>query len=104
MKYTLAQMVGIVLDERPETRNDDKLLWLWVCSTFFPGSFLRVDGINYLRVKDILDLPSQDSIKRTRAEYQNEEKMFLPTDPKVLEGRSRNSKNWKEHINKSYDV
>jgi len=92
-----------MLEAVPNTRNHDGELWAYVCNHFFPDSFRTIDGERWVRVKDVAyNLPSQDNIKRIRAQFQNDDGLFPPTDPQVVLKRQRNEKEWESHINREY--
>lgn len=43
----------------------------------------EIDGVYFVSLGKLFDLPREDNIKRIRAKIQNEEKLFLPTDPAI---------------------
>ncbi len=64
------------IDER--CRNDDKWLTYLV---------MRQYTNIYIPFDDFKKIPAFETIKRCRAKIQNGDKLFLPTDPKVLKRR-----------------
>lgn len=88
-KKKLETVVREVLNDSPETRNDDKQLTVRVWWRLSPYDFMQNrDGEWMVKVEAIkTHLPSQDSIKRVRAKIQNGDREFLPTDPTVLRHR-----------------
>ena len=96
----LSDMVHRVLKYIPETRNSDVLLTSWIWKKFFPDK-VNNDMVN---IHDLFVLPREDDIKRLRAKIQNELKLFLPTDFKVVERRRWKRKNWETSINKKYNL
>jgi hypothetical protein len=75
--------VNRILDEEPDTRNDDKLLTLRVieqiaCEEGFLFYFPR---------ELLLKIPAFETVKRTRAKIQNDESRYLPTRTDVIARR-----------------
>ena len=71
MKTKLKQYVEEVLEEDERAKNDDNWLIIQV---------LRKYGINFfIDYGELPRLPAIESIVRTRARIQNEEKKLLPT-------------------------
>lgn len=68
----------------PESRNNDRILTLLI--------WRRHLGKDELNVRDLMRLPTQESIKRMRARFQ-EQGLYLPTDPVIFEKRKRYTKN-----------
>ena len=73
-----------IMEEFPITRNSDAWLWHY---------FLLEEGMLYIspsgdifgyKEKNISKMPNQESIIRVRAEIQNVDGEFLPTDAKIL--------------------
>ena len=96
---TLKETVERVLENRPETRNNDVTLTVWVWHSLRPDLFRRIDGDSYIRTKDLYELPREDNVKRLRAQIQNDEGRFLPTDPEVIKLRRRREERWRDVIN-----
>ena len=80
MKSNLKQYVEEVLEEDERTRNDDNWLIIQV---------LRKYGIKFfIDYGELPRLPAIESIVRTRARIQNEDKHFLPTSELINKKRS----------------
>lgn len=97
---TLKKQVEFILEFYPETRNSDKLLTIKVWKNFY-GQFVidkSVEEYSYIYLKNIMELPSQDGIKRVRAHIQNTEKRFLPTDIDVAKERGWREEDWKRAL------
>lgn len=96
---TVKAMVERVLEEIPSTRNSDKELTIQLWQIFFSEHIFYERGEKAcIRLESIWDLPSQDSIKRVRAEIQNVEKRLIPTDPEVAEARGWLMDDWKKAL------
>ena len=97
---TLKEQVEYVLDQNPETRNCDKVLtvklWMEFYKPFIKSSKDSQKALIFL--EDVLNLPSQDGIKRVRATIQNDEKRFPPTDPQVAKQRGWQEDEWREAL------
>lgn len=93
-------MIYQILREHPESRNSDSWLTCKLWATFYPTKIKRdADGKNpSVALKDILDLPREDHIKRIRAIIQNEEGKFLPTSLEVARQRKINEETWRTYI------
>ena len=80
------------LENKPNTRNSDKLLWLSLLKNFYyldqQYPFTENRFIDY-----ILRVPSEDAVKRIRAAY-NHAGEYLPTDPKIIKKRRLEAKKW----------
>lgn len=68
------------LHAKPELANSDISLMIYIWRRYH-----GVDG-DSIRLSKLYDLPTQESIKRIRAQL-NSVGEYLPTDPKVLEAR-----------------
>lgn len=91
---TLKSQVEFILQVYPETRNSDKLLtwYIWDCIYEVIGKTPL--GAEFIREELFMKAPSEDNIKRIRAYFNNKEKKYLPTDPKVLKARGILEKEW----------
>jgi hypothetical protein len=70
------------LENVPKSRNNDRLLTVLIRRKHL--------GSDTLNVRDVMRLPTQESIKRMRAKFQ-EQGLYLPTDPVILEKRQRHA-------------
>lgn len=98
MTKTLKDIVNQTLEDIPDTRNDDALLTVWIWYKLHKERFKIIDGEKFVRVKDILEWPREESIKRIRAYIQNEEHRFLPTNPDVIKKRRQREEEWRQEI------
>ena len=99
---TLKDRVDFILETIPPTRNSDKLLTIHVWQKFH-SDLLDVshDGQRkrvMIPIEKVMDLPSQDGIKRVRADIQNVEKRFPPTDPEIAKERGWLEDEWKKAL------
>lgn len=101
MKHSsdLYKQVYSVLKHYPETRNSDIALMIKLWNVFYPDNiFIDHEKFDYVRVKDLYQLPREDHIKRYRAEIQNVRGIFLPTNIDILMERIKLSKEWRERL------
>ncbi len=98
-KKTLKSRVLYILEKYPFTRNDDLVLTLYLWREFYPSKIQRDENNKaYIFVEDIKLLPREDHIKRVRANIQNKENKFLPTDINVVKARKLNEEIWREKM------
>lgn len=88
---TLKDQVKNILIEFPETRNSDIALTIYIWQKFYGVE----DSIDLSR---LYELPSQDNIKRVRAFIQNEQGLYLPTDPEIMRVRGIKEQEWKQDM------
>lgn len=87
------------LREFPDTRNSDIKLTNAIWVTFYSGRLKTDENGNWVvRLLDIYDLPHEDNVKRIRAKFQNEKKLFLPTSKEVAKQRKINEEDWRKHL------
>lgn len=92
----LKKSIGEILAEIPETRNSDVLLMLHVWKKYHPGLIMRdASGHEWVQIDDIFKLPSHDVIRRIRAVWQNDKKLYPPTDLKVALNRHMEEDEWR---------
>lgn len=100
---TLKKQVLKVLEGYPKTRDSDVRLMLVLWQMFY-ASRVHLDeksSQKFVYLKDIMDLPREDNIKRVRAIIQNVENKFLPTSWAVARQRKINEEVWREYIQKN---
>lgn len=94
---SLTDQIKQVLQTYEEARNDD--LWL-TCKlwTIYHQRVIERDHENkaFVYLRDISSLPREDHIKRIRAKLQNEQGLYLPTDPETIKKRSKHENKWKK--------
>jgi hypothetical protein len=87
-----------------KARDDDAYLTVMYWVTYSPH-VIREDMANltqdgkpkkFVYLRDILELPREDSIRRVRAVIQNEENKYLPTTPEVRKRRKIAEEDWLE--------
>ena len=102
---TLKQRVEYILNLIPETRNSDKRLTIEIWKEYYEG-FLCWDKDSeqwMVCLEDVMDLPSQDGIKRVRAVIQNDEHRLVPTSQTVATARGWNIIKWKQALGYNTD-
>lgn len=109
---TLKRRVAHVLENYPETRNDDVELTLRIWRLFCRGALRMENGENaaryapsegeklYIALESVKDLPREDHVKRIRAAFQNDPKnpQWLPTIESVAIARRMNIENWRRTL------
>ncbi len=101
---TLKSQVLKIMKEYPKARDSDQWLTLKIWCMYYPSRIHYIDGITespYAFLRDIMDLPREDNVKRVRAIIQNVDKMFLPTSLEVAKQRKINEQEWRDYILKS---
>lgn len=90
-------MVKRVLHLVPETRNSDTLLTAEIWKQYYGDMLIKSPrtGRFAVMLERLGDLPREDSIKRVRAQYQNVENIYPPTDWKVAKARGFEEYAWR---------
>ena len=96
---SLKEMVREVLHHHPPARNSDEELIIRLYIEFDGMSTVTLPAIALFKMIEMDLLPDPDNIRRLRAEWQNDECKYLPSDEQVREKRWKNSKNYK-HLSK----
>jgi len=90
-----------ILRHHEAARNNDVQLAILYWWKHHPGVVVKPTEGGEWRIDCTLDefvkLPNVDKMKRIRAKIQNDDKMYLPTDQKVLEHRSKFHKNQRSY-------
>lgn len=98
MKKALKTMVEECLRNMPETRNSDIVLMLAIWRRYFPQRIRKgASGEEGVWLRDIIDLPREDNIKRVRAKF-NAEGKYYPTDWKVAKARGIKEDEWRQDL------
>lgn len=94
----LTDKIEKVLQDVPDSRNDDIILTLEIWRRYY-SNFLYTakDGNMYVKLDNIKFLPREDHIKRIRAKIQNEYFKYLPTKISVAEQRKMNIEKWRQY-------
>jgi len=107
---TLRKQVLYILENYPDTRNDDIDLTIKVWQHFPPynentGQDIKIHRSEktkyYIALEDLHWLQREDHIKRIRADIQNKDGLWLPTDPRVAEFRKKDGRGeslWKNRL------
>ena len=83
------EIISEILANDIRARNDDKYLTFLVMRRF--------TNI-YINFEDFKKIPAFESIKRIRAVIQNKEKLYLPTDEKVINRRWQRQQEVKQFV------
>lgn len=100
---TLKKRVHKILELYPKSRDSDVMLMLYLWQSYYPSRIHREndESPKYVYLRDIMDLPREDNIKRVRAIIQNVDGEFLPTSKAVAKQRKINEETWKAYILKN---
>lgn len=99
MRGKIKNQIEYCLKNIPETRNSDIRLMIEVWQKYYPQFMKRgsTDKVG-IWLEALYDLPSQDNIKRMRAHFQNDLKMYLPTIWEVAKQRKILEQEWKQYM------
>ena len=75
----LKEQIEQCLEKYPETRDCDLKLTMRIWHEFYPELLFTYNDRPCVTLKNILELPREDNVKRYRAKIQNEEHRFLPS-------------------------
>lgn len=89
----LKSQVEVTLRDIPLTRNSDIALTIAIWRNFYPASL--IENGQAVLLKQLFTLPREDNVKRIRAYFQNDKKMYWPTDEKVAKARGFNMEEWR---------
>lgn len=103
----LTKQILEVLENTPASRDSDQYLTLCIWNRYYPKYIkdeptgeMGEDGVEkvvkYVALKDIMQLPREDNVKRIRAKIQNEQNKFLPTSWVVAKQRKINETVWRD--------
>lgn len=98
-----------MLESNPKSRDSDQYLTLCIWARYFPN-YIRIftsedpklNGKKCVLLEDVMHLPREDGVKRTRAVIQNKEKKFLPTTWEVARKRQIAEGVWREWARNEY--
>lgn len=97
----LRRAVEKMLEQDEASRNSDQRLTLMLWVKYFPSRIKEIEGVKHIALRDIMDLPREDNVKRLRAKIQNEEHKWLPTDEKVREARGILEETWRHYCQRN---
>ena len=92
----ITKAVVHVLENDPESRNDDRRLTFEVLQ-FLKGNRIK-DPVLTLKLRELRKLPAFATIARVRAVLQNELHEYLPTSPEVRRQRRISEETWLTYI------
>ncbi len=95
----LQEKVLYILENHPDTRNDDIQLTCMIVLKHRPKDIKEIDGQWWMTTK-AMRWCREDNVKRVRAKIQNDPKnpRFLPTDPAVRKKRNIEEETWREYL------
>ena len=97
----LKSKVEYCLKTYPYTRDSDIALTIRIWKTFYKSSIKTNDnGVEFIVLQSMYDLPREDGIKRIRAKIQNHKTkpMYLPKDYFVRRKRKISEETWRKHL------
>lgn len=94
----LKTQVEQILKDYPKGRDSDIWLTAMLWTKYHPSKLHKDENnSSYVYLKDMLDLPREDNIKRIRAHFQNDLNKYLPTTWEIAKKRKIEEKIWREH-------
>lgn len=94
----LKKMVEAFLRDYEDLRNCDVKLQMALLKHKFPHAFKQsVDGNEYVAIWALSRI-TQDNVKRIRAKIQNEDGLYLPSDPEVRKHRKIKEEQWNQWL------
>lgn len=98
MKENLKQKIIERLTNVPQCRDSDQYLTLSIWSKYHSEKmFKNQAGEICVRLRDIMELPREDNVKRIRAKL-NEEGLYLSENLEVLRKRKQLENEWRERL------
>lgn len=96
--FNLKDKILFCLEKYPSSRNSDIELTTKVWYEFHNSKIKVFDDEQYVKLKDLYDLPREDDVKRVRAKIQNDKfnPRFLPTDEKIINARRQRELKYRE--------
>lgn len=105
---TYKEKTAAVLKKYSATRNSDMNLYAHYLYMYYPGKIIKNQADELcIRLSDLKEMPTMENIRRSRQIIQNDDGMFLPTDPEVAKERGIKEKDWHDaevREAKAYDV
>lgn len=94
----LREQVREILKEHEDARNSDRFLTCMLWKVHYVD--IVQDGINgdWVYLKDILALPSEDAVSRCRRQIQHDDQQYPPTSEAVAKARGWNIEEWKRAL------
>jgi len=87
----LKNQVAEILEMIPQTRNDDKKLYIEIIKKYYRHFLVTSPaGREYLPIERIVSLPNMGNVIRYRA-YAQRDGLYMPTDPAVIERRFKSN-------------
>lgn len=96
----LKDKVWCLLRDHPKARDSDQWATIKLWTILFPHLIDYTDPKNpKIALKDIMNMPREDNVKRVRAIIQNVDGEFLPTSEEVAKQRKINMDVWRSYTN-----
>lgn len=101
-KNILKNQVYHILSHFPEARNSDIRLTIELWKHYYQNYIIQNTSYGQdnplIAIKDLFELPREDNIKRIRAQIQNVDREFLPTNITIFIERARQSDEWRKFL------
>ena len=99
----LTKKVEHILQNFPQSRDSDQWLTLKIWATYYPDFIFNEQGDGKqnrqaVLLKDVMQLPREDNVKRIRAKFQNVLKKYPPTSLEVVKQRKQNEQEWRAQM------
>jgi len=76
---SIKEQVEAVLASNPKARDSDQYLTLAIWAKYYPSRIIETENGKAILLKDVMDMPREDTIKRIRADFQNVQGKYLPS-------------------------
>jgi hypothetical protein len=95
LKYEVEDILKTV----PESRNSDITLMIEIWKKYYPRYLKQASNGKDVGIylKDLYELPREDSVKRIRAKF-NVEGYYWPTEWNIAKNRRINENEWRKHL------
>ena len=90
------QKVETILRDHENARNNDGSLYAHFLSKYCSHLIVTdANGEKAIALKNFRNLPPMENIRRSRQIIQNDNNLYLPTDPEVRKARKIKEENWR---------
>lgn len=94
------QKVESILRDHEAARNNDGTLYAYFISKYCPHLVAHIhegfaESTPAVPLKNFKNLPPMENIRRSRQIIQNDNNLYLPTDPMVRKARKIKEENWR---------
>lgn len=94
----MVKKVEHILEKYPKSRDSDQWLTIKIWAVDFPQRIHGEGKDKFVYLRDIMELPREDIVKRIRAHIQNDQGKFLPTTWEVAKQRRINEGLWRAYM------